>query len=234
MASPSAVARDAFNVTLADLVKAQSAPFRIMVAKDVDMTNSIEEIFAAESPNIQARPTFTATYAADATDKRAEGTDTQTITASGGTLTYNRIFLLMTTTADGTPSTTGPQSFTNSGVNASTDTITLAGHGFSDDDRVIIVAASGSTLPGGLPNPPAIKYVGSSTTDTFQLYDAAGAAGLVDIVSTGSGTFYAIAANGLPMGFSTEATDVTLGDGATKDIVLDAYWMRVAGTTTGV
>ena len=74
-------------------------------------------------------------------------------------------------------------------VDTSGDTLTLAAHGFSNGDPVVLVPAGGATLPA--PFVVGVTYYAKSVTSTtFQLGATAVGAAL-DITTTGSGAFYA-------------------------------------------
>lgn len=82
---------------------------------------------------------------------------------------------------------------------ASTDTLTAYGHGFSDDDRIILRTAGIGDLPTGL-SESTIYYVVSSATNTFQLSTTSGGAA---VNFTGDGEV---------MAFKVEPRTVTSGD----------------------
>lgn len=69
-------------------------------------------------------------------------------------------------------------------VNASTDVVTLAGHGLSEGTRIRV--ASGTTLPAGL-SAATDYFVRDVTPNTFKLSATAGGSA-VDITNTGTGT----------------------------------------------
>ena len=77
-------------------------------------------------------------------------------------------------------------------VNASNDTITSAAHGFTYGDSIIYNVANHTEI-GGLKS-GGLYFVGTSTTNTFQLYDtrahaiAGGTTGLVDLGAAGDFT----------------------------------------------
>lgn len=80
-----------------------------------------------------------------------------------------------------TGSATG--NFASGDVNAGTDTITLASHGFQNDMTVTFTTTG--TLPGGLST--GTNYlIANATTNTFTLTDETGIA--IDLTSGGSGT----------------------------------------------
>jgi hypothetical protein len=71
----------------------------------------------------------------------------------------------------------------NSNVNAGTDTFTITGHGYSDDDKVAI--GSADTPPAPLAR-HTVYFIVGSTTNTFQLSATQGGAA-IDITDTGTG-----------------------------------------------
>lgn len=75
-------------------------------------------------------------------------------------------------------------------ANASTDLISAPGHGFSDDDDVLLSNSGGEdgALPAGLAI-ETVYYVIDATTDTLKLSLAQGG-GAVDITDTGTGAHY--------------------------------------------
>ena len=83
------------------------------------------------------------------------------------------------------------QSFPDTDVDTGTDTITLASHGFSNNDKVWF-SYSGTPISGLPANTPF--YVTNATVNTFQLSATLGGA-VVDITSAGSGTHEVAPAN---------------------------------------
>jgi hypothetical protein len=77
--------------------------------------------------------------------------------------------------------------FTNSGVNTGSSTITIAGNTLVNGDSVLFRPDTGATLFGGVTAHTEYKVTGKSG-DSFGLTTAAGAA--VTISSAGSGTFF--------------------------------------------
>jgi hypothetical protein len=92
-------------------------------------------------------------------------------------------------------------------VNAGTDVITEAGHGYVDGD--VLLLASTGTLPGNLPSNTPV-YVRDKTTDTYKLaLTAAGAA--IDITTSGSGTHTARLVGNLLAMCSISTTSIPTG-----------------------
>lgn len=75
-------------------------------------------------------------------------------------------------------------------VNATSDTITLTGHGLNNSDQVRIVLVGSGSIPGGLAASTAY-YVVNKTANTLQLSSTDGGAA-IDITSTGSGSLYLV------------------------------------------
>lgn len=134
----------------------------------------------------------------DTTDQRYENAIAASFTASGGSLQFQTAFLLANS------SSIASKSFTNAEVNATTDVITINGHGFSNGDKLVFTADTLATLPGGIVA-NTIYTVASATTNTFAIG--------VDITNTGSGTFRARSANGIVVAYAIESSPITVPDG---------------------
>lgn len=79
------------------------------------------------------------------------------------------------------------KNFNPSDVNTTTQFITINGHGFSDNDEVTFTSTG--SLPSGLAS-NINYYIGNSTTNTFQLYNAPESDGtrfIINYASQGSG-----------------------------------------------
>jgi hypothetical protein len=133
--------------------------------------------------------------------------------ASGGSLNYTHVVLLLDAAADGQA---GAGITATTDVNPSTDVITVASHGLADGDAVTVTADSGGTLPGGL-TAGTLYYVDSVTSSTITLHTATPVASgnKVNITSTGSGTLRVRKCNGSVYGILTENAAVTVSDGQT-------------------
>lgn len=133
--------------------------------------------------------------------------------ASGGTLTYTHVVLLLDAAADGQA---GGALTASSAVDPSTDVITAASHGLSDNDAVTLTADSGGTLPGNL-YAGTLYYVDSVTSSTLTLHSATPVASgnKINITSTGSGTLRIRKCAGSIYGVMTESAAVTISDGQT-------------------
>lgn len=134
-------------------------------------------------------------------------------TATGGSLVYTHVVLLVDAAADGQA---GAALTASSAVDPATDVITVASHGLSDGDAVTITADSGGTLPGGL-SAGTLYYVDSVTSSTVTLHTATPVASgnKVNITSTGSGTLRLRKCAGSIYGVLTESSTVTISDGQT-------------------
>lgn len=150
----------------------------------------------------------------DAVDGRYEqdAVDVE-FSASGGSLTYTHVVLLLDAAADGQA---GAAVTASSGVNTSTDTITATGHGLTDNAAVTVTADAGGSLPGGL-TAGTLYYVDSTGTDTLTLHTATpvAAGNRVDLTSTGSGTLRVRKCAGSVYGVLSESAAVTIADGQT-------------------
>lgn len=133
--------------------------------------------------------------------------------ASGGTLTYSHVVLLIDAAADGQA---GAGLTASSAVDPSTDVITAASHGLSDGDAVTITVDDGGTLPGGL-TAGTLYYADSVTSSTITLHTATpvAAGNKVDLTSTGSGTLRIRKCAGSVYGVMSETAAVTIADGQT-------------------
>lgn len=133
--------------------------------------------------------------------------------ATGGSLTYTHVLLLIAAAADGQA---GAGLTASTAVDPATDEITVASHGLSDGDAVTVTVDSGGTLPGGL-SAGTLYYVDSVTSSTITLHtSAAVAAGnRVNITSTGSGTLRIRKCAGSVYGLLTESSAVTVSNGQT-------------------
>ncbi|HAX75716.1 MAG TPA: hypothetical protein DCY88_07755 [Cyanobacteria bacterium UBA11372] len=87
-----------------------------------------------------------------------------------------------------------PRSLTPSAINTSTNVITLASHGLSNGDSIMIVPEAGATLPSPLSG-TAIYQAFGITSGTFQI--SADGLTAVDLSTTGTGIFYLKYANGM-------------------------------------
>lgn len=133
--------------------------------------------------------------------------------ASGGTLTYTHVLLLLDAAADGQA---GASITASTGVNTSTDTLTATAHGLSDGNAVTITADAGGSLPTGL-SAGVLYYVDSTGTDTVTLHTATPVSGSnrVDLTTTGSGTLRLRKCAGSVYGVLAESSAVSIADGQT-------------------
>lgn len=76
-----------------------------------------------------------------------------------------------------------------SAVDTSADTLTLTGHGFSSNDPVRVVLATGAAVPSGL-STTTVYYAIVADADTVQLSTSSGPGAAVNITGTGSGGIY--------------------------------------------
>lgn len=131
--------------------------------------------------------------------------------ASGGSLTYTHVVLLLDAPSDGQA---GAAITASTAVDPATDVITVADHGLSDGAAVTVTADSGSTLPGGL-TAGTLYYVDSVSTSTITLHTATPVAtgNKIDLTSTGSGTLRVRKCAGSVYGVLTESSAVTITDG---------------------
>ena len=93
---------------------------------------------------------------------------------------------------------------------ATTDIITDAAHGLSEDDPVVLTTTT--TLPAGL-ELLTVYYAVNVTTDTFQLSTTTGNGEIVDITDTGTGTHTWTDSN---------LSNILFGDGKDISITLSA------------
>ncbi|MBD2437369.1 hypothetical protein [Nostoc sp. FACHB-110] len=119
-------------------------------------------------------------------------------TASGGSLQFQTAFIIADSVA------TASKSFTNSNVNAVTNKIAIASHGFSNGDKLLFTADALATLPGGIVA-GTVYTVANATTNDFEIG--------IDITDTGSGTFRARCANGSIVALFVEDNPITVADG---------------------
>lgn len=101
---------------------------------------------------------------------------------------------------------------------ATTDIITDASHGLSNDDPVILTTSG--TLPAGL-TLATIFYVQNATTNTFQLSTTTGNGEIVDITDTGTGTHTWTDASVSNVAFADgRHTSITLSASGTVDMIV--------------
>jgi hypothetical protein len=133
--------------------------------------------------------------------------------ASGGSLVYSHVVLLLDAAADGQA---GAALTASSAVDPATDVITVASHGLSDGDAVTVTVDSGGTMPGGL-TAGTLYYADSVTSSTITLHTATPVASgnKVNITSTGSGTLRVRKCAGSVYGILAETSAVTISDGQT-------------------
>lgn len=133
--------------------------------------------------------------------------------ASGGSLTYTHVVLLLDAAADGQA---GAGLTASSAVDPATDVITAASHGLNDGDAVTVTVDAGGTLPGGL-TAGTLYYADSVTSSTLTLHTATPVASgnKVNLTSTGSGTLRIRKCVGSIYGVMSETSAVTIANGQT-------------------
>ncbi|WP_414755545.1 hypothetical protein [Anabaena sp. CCY 9910] len=178
--------------------------FRVCLANTATLgrSSSIADFVAAELLPINGYSRVSGSFSGDgsydATDQRYENIIAAAFSASGGALQFQTVFLIANSTA------ISSRSFSNTDVNATSDTITINSHGFANGDKLVFTPDALATLPGGI-NTGTIYTVASATTNTFQIG--------VDITNTGSGTFRARSANGIVVAYAVESSPITVPDG---------------------
>ncbi|MEX5636531.1 hypothetical protein [Parafrankia sp. FMc2] len=96
-------------------------------------------------------------------------------------------------------------------VGATTDTITAPGHGLTNGQRVVFIAA-GSTLPTGLAEGTIYWVIGVSG-DTFQVSTTSGGSA-VDLTAAGSGFVQRIAPEAYELQGTFEVSDINIVAGS--------------------
>ncbi|MEH2201173.1 hypothetical protein [Nostoc sp.] len=189
-----------------------TSKFRLCLANTATLSrsSSLADFLASELlPNngyARASANFGGDGSYDSTDQRHElPTISASFTASGGALQFQTAFLIANSLA------VSSKSFTNANVNATSDRITIAAHGFVNGDKLVFTADSLATLPGGITS-GIIYQVASVTTNDFQLQPN-GDGTTIDITDTGSGTFRARSANGIIVAYAVESSPITVPDG---------------------
>jgi hypothetical protein len=189
-------------------------------------TSAKSEFFAAELKAQNGYQRAAIVFGSDGvysnTNKRHEmPLVTATYSAVGGALQFQTVFLI----ADGSPN--APKSFAAADVNASSNVITIASHGLTSGDEIMVDAEAGSTLPSGLSAGTLYKAIGVST-DNFQI--SSDGATAIDI-GAGSGTFRLRYANGKIHSFDVSTDSQLIQAGRTGDIYLT---LAEANDTFGV
>lgn len=133
--------------------------------------------------------------------------------ASGGTLVYTHVLLMIDAASDGMA---GGGITASSDVNVSTDTITVNAHGLSNGDAVTLTADAGGAVPTGS-TAGTLYYVSDVTTNTVKLNSSSGggSSNVIDLTATGSGTLRLRKCAGSVYGLMTETSAVTIADGQT-------------------
>jgi hypothetical protein len=140
-------------------------------------------------------------------------------TASGGSFAYTHLVAIIGGAADGQIGSTITAS---SGVNASTNRITLTAHGLTTGDPVTLTVDSGGTLPGGLAA-GTLYYALVVDANTLSLMTTSTGSTAIDLTSTGSGTLRLRDCSGSIHSIMTETAQVTVASGQTV-----AYQFTVA------
>lgn len=209
-----------------------SSKFRLCLANTAALTraSSLADFVSSElvpsNGYSRASTNFGGDGSYDTGDQRHEmPTVNASFTASGGALQFQTAFLMADAAA--TPS----KSFTDTNVNATTDTITITSHGFSNGDRLVFTADALATLPSGI-SASTIYQVAAATTNTFTLQPNGGGS-TINITDTGSGTFRARTANGIIVAYAIESTPITIPDGQGYSYQIPLVLLN-SGYVTGV
>ncbi len=222
--------RDIANLWKAQTIWAAGAPAYLLACNGpIDNSSEPEQAFAAESPYYQRR-LIAPIYATDTIELRAEASISDSFTAVGGTLIYDRVVIVF----NGSPN--APAIFTDSDIDIATNVITIASHGLSNGDPVLVNTSAGSTMPGGL-TAGVIKYVEAVNADTLKLYDEYNESTLtnpVNFTSPGSGTLRLHYCQGTIWHVVEMPSPETLGPGASIPVNLDLYSQKGAPTVIGV
>jgi hypothetical protein len=206
-----------------------STKFRACLANAaLTRTNTLIDFISAELLPIngytRASLNFAGDGAYDTTDQRHEMPSVSVnFSASGAALQFQTIFILANA------SSVASKSFTNSGVNPTSNKITINNHAFNNGDKIIISPDDLATLPGGISN-SSIYTIANSTANDFEIG--------VDITNTGSGTFRARTAaegeNWNVIAFLTEDNPITISDGKTYSYVISNLVLMNTGLINGV
>ena len=207
-----------FNSVLSNLVQvyflgeAPPSTFRLILCKDAawDAGATMAQIIASEvaQTNGYSAPALTGgSEAYDSVQARSElAYPALSFTAAGGAIEYDDAVVL----ADA-PST---RSRTIDAVDAAADRLTVSGHGLANDDKVMITADTGATLPTGLSG-TAIYYAKAIDANLIELYQEEALTTKVTWPDTGSGSLRLRYANGSPVLYRRFDSTQAIADGAT-------------------
>lgn len=133
-------------------------------------------------------------------DKLAE------FTADGSSVSWRSLFFVL----DGSDS--APKSFSNAGINTTTDRVTLASHGLTDGDEIVIALGTATSFPNNLAE-NTIYYAGVIDSSTFEIYSDSGLSNKIDLTNAPVGTYFLIYANGVVIAPFIESGLRTVSDG---------------------
>lgn len=215
---PADTVLDSWLVTTAQ--EALTGTFYVMLLNDSGTIDSSSNAAAIVSKEVMGNGytrqsiTFdTSGIAYNSTSQIAELASSSSVsfTASGGAIAY-----------DGIAVWRNNKSFaarTVSGVNTSTNRLTVTAHGLSDTDPVAVTATV--SVPGGLLE-DTLYYVNSVDANTIELYEDADLIAIADITDSGSGTIYIRTASGDPARFYSIAP-TSINAGQTKSIAITRW-----------
>lgn len=178
----------------------QNTPLRLCVieplggaANVLNQDVSDAAIIARESVlSPRATNTWAVNGSFDVPDNRWElPTLTFNLSASIAPIDYMQLFLL----AGGSPNP--PKSFSSSAINVTNNTITIAQHGLTTGDRVIITANGTLPTPLSTDAQPSVYLALVTDSNNFKLARLSAPTTEVDLTNTGTGTFTLKYANGV-------------------------------------
>ena len=218
-----------WQLYVAELVRTMGS-YRQVFCMGAGTATTIEAVVAAElvEANGYNRKLYnpgTNTYSSG--NKRVESPAVNNaLVASGTSLQYDSTALIFN------GASTANKGFTNANVDASTDTITVTGHGLANGDAIVLTADAGSTLAGGL-TAGTLYYAANITTDTFQVSTASDGSAIVNITSAGSGNMRLRYAAGKLVWVGNYGSTQTILDGASRTITTNTE-LHNSGYTVGV
>lgn len=132
-------------------------------------------------------------------------------TATDGSLSYTHLVAIIGGAATGQ---VGAALTATTAVNASTDRITVTGHGLTTGAPIGITVDSGGTLPGGL-TAGTLYYALVVDADTISLMVSPTGTTAIDLTTTGTGTLRIRNCAGTIHSVMTETAQVTIAAGQT-------------------
>lgn len=218
-----------WQLYVAELVR-QMGGYRQLVCLGAGTATTIEQAIAAEL--IEANGYNRKTYAPgpnvySATNKRVESPAVNnSLQASGTSLQYDSSVLLF----DSSPNAN--KGFVNTDVNVAGNAITIASHGLTNGEAIMITADPGSTLIGSLSG-TTLYYAANVTANTFQVSTTADGSAIATFSNAGAGNMRLRYAKGRLVWVGNYGSVQTILDGASRTLTINTE-LHDSGYTVGV